>query len=343
MSDQRSSLLKVEDLRTYFPITRGMMKRKIGEVKAVDGISFAIGERETVALVGESGCGKSTAVRTILRAVEPTGGKVLYHTRSGEQVELVAGDEIALRTVRREIRMVFQDPFRSLNPRLTVYDNVGEPLLNHKVGTSAERREKVTELIEQVGLDANHLKRYPHAFSGGQRQRIGLARALALEPRLILADEPTSALDVSVQAQILNLMQSFQEERGLSYLFITHDLNVVRHFSDRTGVMYLGEIVEMAPTATLFDRPRHPYTEALLAASPVPHPRLRGTRKRIGGDVPDPANRPAGCPFHPRCPFARERCKSERPKLESPAGDPERTVACHFRDELDLKGIAPTA
>ena len=339
MDKDNGQILEVDGLRTYFPITRGLLKKRVGEIKAVDGISFDIRERETVALVGESGCGKSTTVRTILRAVDPTGGRMLFRSHGREPIDIARADESVMREVRRQIRMVFQDPFRSLNPRMTVLDNVGEPLRNYRVGSDRERRERVAELMEQVGLEANHLSRYPHAFSGGQRQRIGLARALALKPRLILADEPTSALDVSVQAQILNLMQSLQDRGGLSYLIITHDLNVVRHFSDRSGVMYLGKIVEMAPTEELYTRPRHPYTEALLAASPVPHPRLRGTRKRISGDVPDPADRPPGCPFHPRCPFAAGVCREQEPELTPVPAQPGRTVACHLHEELSLNGV----
>ena len=333
------SILEVQDLCTYFPVTRGVLKKQIGEVRAVDGITFTMRRKETVALVGESGCGKSTAVRTIIRAVEPTRGKVLFETSQGDRVDITKMPKAGMREIRREIRMVFQDPFRSLNPRMTVLDNVGEPLRNYNIGTGSERRERVAELMVQVGLDANHLSRYPHAFSGGQRQRIGLARALAMQPRIILADEPTSALDVSVQAQILNLMQALQNQQEISYLFITHDLNVVRHFSDRSGVMYLGRIVEMAPTAKLFSMPKHPYTAALLAASPVPHPRLRGKRERISGDVPDPANRPKGCPFHPRCIFAKDLCREQEPELVQRPGDPEHTVACHFAEELELKNV----
>ena len=338
MSDV-GSILEVKDLCIYFPITRGVLKRRVGEIKAVDEISFSIRKQETVALVGESGCGKSTTVRAILRAIEPTRGEVIFESKNGNRIDITAVKESEMRQVRREIRMVFQDPFRSLNPRMTILDNVGEPLRNYNVGTSAERRDLVAELLDQVGLDANHLGRYPHAFSGGQRQRIGLARALALQPRIILADEPTSALDVSVQAQILNLMQTLQDQQKISYLFITHDLNVVRHFSDRSGVMYLGKIVEMAPTRKLFSRPRHPYTAALLAASPVSHPRLRGKRDRISGDVPDPANRPSGCPFHPRCKFAKDICKEKEPVLIQRPSSPDHTVACHFSEELDLQGV----
>jgi peptide/nickel transport system ATP-binding protein len=333
------SILEVKELCTYFPITRGVLKRKIGEVKAVDEISFSVHKQETVALVGESGCGKSTTVRTILRAVNPTRGEIIFESKSGNRIDIAAVRESEMRQVRREIRMVFQDPFRSLNPRMTILDNVGEPLRNYNIGSTSERRDRVAELMDQVGLDANHLGRYPHAFSGGQRQRIGLARALALQPRIILADEPTSALDVSVQAQILNLMQSLQDRQEISYLFITHDLNVVRHFSDRSGVMYLGKIVEMAPTRKIFSKPRHPYTSALLAASPVSHPRQRGKRDRISGDVPDPANRPTGCPFHPRCAFAQNICKVEEPVLNERPSSPDHTVACHFGEELDLKGV----
>ena len=339
MIQEGNSLLEVKNLRTYFPIIRGVLKKLVGEVRAVDGIDFTVNAGETVALVGESGCGKSTTVRSILRAVDPTGGQILFHTREGSVVDIAQADEAKMRNVRRDVRMIFQDPYRSLNPRMTVLDNIGEPLRNYKVCSDKERRDRVATLLEQVGLDANHLVRYPHAFSGGQRQRIGLARALAMEPSLILADEPTSALDVSVQAQILNLMQSLQDSQMLSYLFITHDLNVVRHFSDRSGVMYLGKIVEMAPTENLYSSPRHPYTEALLAASPVPHPRLRGKRKRISGDVPDPADRPRGCFFHPRCVFAKDICREKEPELKPLNGNPQHTVACHLHEELTLKGV----
>jgi len=338
MSDA-GPILSVKDLCTYFSITRGVFRREVGVVKAVDEISFSIHKQETVALVGESGCGKSTTVRTILRAIRPTRGEIVFESKAGDLIDIPSVDEHEMRRVRQEIRMVFQDPFRSLNPRMTILDNVAEPLRNYNLGTAAERRDRVAELMSQVGLDANHLGRYPHAFSGGQRQRIGLARALALQPRIILADEPTSALDVSVQAQILNLMQSLQDQQEISYLFITHDLNVVRHFSDRSGVMYLGKIVEMAPTSKLFSKPGHPYTAALLAACPVSHPRLRGKRDRISGDVPDPANRPAGCPFHPRCKFAQDICKEEEPELIRRSSSPDRTVACHFSEELDLPGV----
>ncbi len=340
MATNGRTILRVDDLKVHFALRRGFLRRTVDRLRAVDGISFEIGAAESLALVGESGCGKSTTARSIVRAVKPTGGAVHFTLRSGEVVDTVTADRGRLRELRKQIRFVFQDPFQSLNPRMTVLDIVGEPLRNHRLARGRKLQETVAELMRQVGLDPHHLGRYPHAFSGGQRQRIGLARALALEPRLILADEPTSALDVSVQAQILNLMQQLQQQRDLAYLFITHDLNVVRHFCDRTCVMYVGEIVETAPTRKLFRRPRHPYTEALLAAAPVAHPRLRRPRKLLSGDVPDPADRPRGCPFHPRCPYAEDRCAAEAPALSPSAEDPDHRVACHFADQLDLAGAS---
>ena len=332
-------VLNVEGLMTYFPVRKGFFKRVVGEVKAVDGVWFDIAPSETFALVGESGCGKSTTARSIIRAVQPTGGSVRFTLRSGAVIDTVTADRELLHEVRKQIRFVFQDPFQSLNPRLTVRDIVGEPLVNYGMARGTALKDMVANLLQQVGLDPKHLGRYPHAFSGGQRQRIGLARALALEPRMILADEPTSALDVSVQAQILNLMQQLQSDKGLAYLFITHDLHVVRHFSDRSGVMYVGELVETAPTEKLFSRPRHPYTEALLAAAPVVHPRMRHKRTSLTGDVPDPANRPPGCPFHTRCPYAKDLCGQEQPTLTPSPDDPSHHVACHFAEELNLVGV----
>ena len=334
-----AAVLSIDDLRTYFPIRKGFFRRHVGWIKAVDGISFEIGERETVSLVGESGCGKSTTARSIVRAVDPTGGEVRFHARDGAVLEVTDVDREQLNLLRQQVRMLFQDPFQSLNPRFTVVDIVGEPLRNFGVADGEGLRERVGELLEDVGLDARHMGRYPHAFSGGQRQRIGLARALTMNPRLLLADEPTSALDVSVKAQILNLMQKLQDEHGLSYLFITHELGIVRHFSDRCGVMYLGRIVEMGTTETIFRDPLHPYTEALLSAAPVPNPRAKMERIILEGDVPDPADAPPGCPFHTRCPYAEERCKSEVPALQPLEEGSDHTVACLRAEELELRGV----
>ncbi len=334
-----ATVLSIDDLRTYFPIRKGFFRRHSGWIKAVDGISLEIGERETVSLVGESGCGKSTTARSIVRAVDPTGGQVQFHARDGSVLEVTDVDREQLNLLRQQVRMLFQDPFQSLNPRFTVVDIIGEPLRNFGVADGEGLRERVGELLEDVGLDARHMGRYPHAFSGGQRQRIGLARALTMSPRLLLADEPTSALDVSVKAQILNLMQKLQDEHGLSYLFITHELGIVRHFSDRCGVMYLGRIVEMGTTEAIFREPLHPYTEALLSAAPVPNPRAKTDRIILEGDVPDPADAPPGCPFHTRCPYAEERCKTEVPPLQPMEEGSDHTVACLRVEELELRGV----
>ena len=334
-----ATVLAIDDLRTYFPIRKGFFRRHSGWIKAVDGISLEIGERETVSLVGESGCGKSTTARSIVRAVDPTGGQVQFHARDGSVLEVTDVDREQLNLLRQQVRMLFQDPFQSLNPRFTVVDIIGEPLRNFGVADGDALRERVGELLEDVGLDARHMGRYPHAFSGGQRQRIGLARALTMSPRLLLADEPTSALDVSVKAQILNLMQKLQDEHGLSYLFITHELGIVRHFSDRCGVMYLGRIVEMGTTEAIFREPLHPYTEALLSSAPVPNPRAKTDRIILEGDVPDPADAPPGCPFHTRCPYAEERCKTEVPPLQPMEEGSDHTVACLRVEELELRGV----
>ena len=334
-----ATVLSIDDLRTYFPIRKGFFRRHSGWIKAVDGISLEIGERETVSLVGESGCGKSTTARSIVRAVDPTGGQVQFHARDGSVLEVTDVGREQLNLLRQQVRMLFQDPFQSLNPRFTVVDIIGEPLRNFGVADGDALRERVGELLEDVGLDARHMGRYPHAFSGGQRQRIGLARALTMSPRLLLADEPTSALDVSVKAQILNLMQKLQDEHGLSYLFITHELGIVRHFSDRCGVMYLGRIVEMGTTEAIFREPLHPYTEALLSAAPVPNPRAKTDRIILEGDVPDPADAPPGCPFHTRCPYAEERCKTEVPPLQPMEEGSDHTVACLRVEELELRGV----
>jgi oligopeptide transport system ATP-binding protein len=329
-------LLEITDLRMYFAITQGILVgRHVGDVKAVDGVTLSIAKGETVGLVGESGCGKSTVGRTILRLYRPTSGRIVF---DGQDITLAHG--AALRAIRRRMQMIFQDPYASLNPRMTAAGIISEPLEIHGVGTGAERREKVRDLLATVGLDPDYGNRFPHEFSGGQRQRIGVARALALHPDLIVADEPISALDVSIQAQIINLLKSLQGEFGLTYLFIAHDLSVVRHISDRIAVMYLGRLVETAGSRELNERPLHPYTVALLSAVPIPDPEIESRRRRIilTGDVPSPSNPPAGCHFHTRCWLrARlgdpERCVAEVPQLrELQSGH---AVACHFAEEVD--------
>jgi len=329
--------LKVTGLKMYFPIQRGLARRVVGYVKAVDDVNLAIRKGETLGLVGESGCGKTTVGRCIVRAYRPTAGELLYANRGGGWVDLAMLSDDQLRPYRRELRMVFQDPYASLNPRMNVLDIVAEPLRIHKVAKGKELEYRVADLLRRVGLQPEYMRRYPHAFSGGQRQRIGLARALALEPRLVIADEPVSALDVSVQAQILNLMQDLQAEFGLTYLFVSHDLSVVEYIANRVAVMYVGKLVEVAPASDLFATPAHPYTEALLSAVPRPDPRRRSQRIVLEGDVADPANPPAGCYFHPRCRYAVERCRSEAPLLREVA--PGHTVACHRAGELSLRGV----
>ncbi|WP_460040687.1 ABC transporter ATP-binding protein [Thermaerobacter litoralis] len=316
-------LVRVEDVKKYFPITRGVLGRTVGHVRAVDGVTMEIRQGETFGLVGESGCGKSTLARVILRLVPATGGRVWF---AGRDLFALRGPE--LRRVRREMQIIFQDPFGSLNPRFTVADIIGEPLRVHGMRRRSQREARVAELMELVGLNPAWRHRFPHQFSGGQRQRIGIARAIALNPRFVVADEAVSSLDVSVQAQILNLLADLQERLGLTYLFIAHGLNVVRHVSTRVGVMYLGQLVEVAPTEELFRHPAHPYTAALLSAVPVPHPRRRRERIVLQGDVPSPANPPSGCRFHPRCPFAQPRCREEMPVLRPLASGHH--VACHY-------------
>ncbi len=335
-------LLEVKNLKKYFPIRAGFFRKVVGHVRAVDDVSFAIQEGETLGLVGESGCGKTTTARAILRALEPTDGQILFRTRSGEVVDLASLPEAELRPLRREMQMIFQDPFASLNPRMTLFDIVGEPLL--VIGGMRDRRrraDRVAELLELVGLRREYMQRYPHAFSGGQRQRIVIARALALNPRLVVADEPVSALDVSVQAQVLNLMMKLQRELNLTYLFVAHDLSVVKHFCDRVAVMYVGKIVETAPTQRIFYTPRHPSTAALMAAVPIPDPRIRSAMTPLEGDVPSPANPPSGCYFHPRCPHAVDICSQEPPQLQEIA--PGHFVSCHRAQELELVGIGGPA
>ncbi len=331
------TILEVEGLQKWFPIRRGLMRKVVGHVRAVDGVGFEIRQGETLSLVGESGCGKTTTSRCILRALTPTGGAIRFRTQDGRQIDVAKVPKTELRPLRRQMQMIFQDPFSSLNPRMTIMDIVGEPLLVNGMTDLAARRKRVRELLEVVQLPAQYLNRFPHAFSGGQRQRIGIARALALNPALIVADEPVSALDVSVQAQIVNLLLDLQDRLGLSYLFVAHDLSVVKHVSHRVAVMYVGKIVEIAPTRSLFARPRHPYTEALLSAVPVPDPRQRSRRIVLAGDVADPANVPPGCPFHPRCAYAVERCRVEPPNLRELA--PDHRASCHRAEELSLAGV----
>ena len=331
-------LLEVNDLQKLFPIRRGFLRRVVGHVRAVDGVTFHVERGETLALVGESGCGKTTTSRCVLRAITPTAGQILFRAEGDAVLDVATLPKRQLRPLRRQMQMIFQDPFSSLNPRRTLLDIVAEPLVANRVGTRAERVERVAELLRLVGLRPEYMRRYPHAFSGGQRQRVGIARALALNPRLVVADEPVSALDVSVQAQILNLMLDLQAQLGLTYLFVAHDLSVVKHVSDRVAVMYVGQIVEMAETEPLFTAPRHPYTEALLSAVPKPDPRLRAQRIVLEGEVADAANPPAGCYFHPRCAYAVDRCRIETPRLEPV--QPGHFVACHRARELTLRGIS---
>ncbi len=319
-------LLEVRGLGKHFPVRGGLFRRVVGQVKAVDGVSLTLDAGRTLGLVGESGCGKSTLGRAILRLQEPTAGQVLLR---GEDITALPRD--ALFAQRRQMQIIFQDPYASLNPRRTVGQAIREPLDVHRIGTVAERTRRVAELLDIVGLRVSAQDRYPHEFSGGQRQRVGIARALALNPALIVADEPVSALDVSVQSQVLNLVARLQREHGIAFLFISHDLAVIQHVSDEVAVMYLGRIVETAPAAMLYREPQHPYTQALLSAVPVPDPARRRQRIVPPGDIPSPAHPPPGCAFHPRCPRARERCRLERPELHTaPGADPVSRVACHF-------------
>jgi peptide/nickel transport system ATP-binding protein len=332
-----ANLLEVRGLKKHFPIHGGVLRRVVGQVKAVDGIDFYIKEGETLGLVGESGCGKSTAGRSVIRLYDLTDGEVLFNDPQLGPIHLENLERPQLRQVWSNLQMIFQDPFSSLDPRMTVGRIIAEPLVIHGVASGQKLRDRVAELLTIVGLRPEHASRYPHAFSGGQRQRIGIARALALNPKLIICDEPVSALDVSVQAQVLNLLEDLQHRFNLTYLFIAHDLSVVEHISDRVAVMYVGYLVEMAPTEELFYNPKMPYTEALLSAIPKPDPRNRTRPMRLPGDVPSPANPPSGCYFHPRCPYAKDICKVERPKLQ--LVEKEHWAACHFASELKLNGV----
>ena len=333
------TLLDVSGLQKFFPIRQGLFRRTVGYVRAVDDVSFTVTKGETLALVGESGCGKTTTARAILRAVEPTGGTVKFLSQNGEVIDVTNLPRKALQPLRKEMQLIFQDPWSSLNPRMTLLDLVGEPLLVHGVSSASERQARVEALLKRVGLRPEYMGRYPHAFSGGQRQRIGIARALALRPSLVVADEPVSALDVSVQAQILNLLLELQEEFALTYLFVSHDLAVVKHLSDRVAVMYAGKIVEMGIAAKVFAAPQHPYTEALLSAVPEPNPDWKSRRIVLEGDVPDPASLPTGCAFHPRCRHVIDRCLTEAPVLQS--GADGHLVRCHRASELSLSGVVP--
>ena len=318
-------LLKVRDLRKRFAVKGGILSRTVDQVHAVDGVSFDIGKGETLGLVGESGCGKSTTGRCILRLIEPSSGEIWF---KGADVTRMGGDD--LRALRRDMQIIFQDPYASLNPRLKVGAIIGEALIIHKLApTQKALEDRVVQLLETVGLQPDHMHRFPHEFSGGQRQRIGIARALAVEPKLIVCDEPVSALDVSIQAQVINLLEDLQEEFGLTYLFIAHDLSVVEHISTRVAVMYLGRVVEIAPSRELYDNPLHPYTEALLSAVPIPDPTVKRKRIMLQGDVPNPINPPSGCHFHTRCPIAKPDCATRVPELRE--SRPGHWVSCHYR------------
>jgi peptide/nickel transport system ATP-binding protein len=330
-------LLEIFHLKKHYPITRGLLKRTVGYVKAVDDVSLTLMEGQTLGLVGESGSGKTTLAHSVMRGIDPTAGSVIFHDRERGAVDVANADSETLRHVRRNMQMVFQDPFSSLNPRMTVLDIIAEPLEVNHIASGKAAQDRVAELLQLVGLRPEYMRRYPHAFSGGQRQRIVVARALALNPRLVLMDEPTSALDVSIQAQTLNLLKELQSRLSLSYLFISHDLGVVEHVSDMVAVMYVGRVVEVAPTQKLYQKPKHPYTEALLSSIPKPDPTRKKRRIAITGEIPNPADPPSGCHFHPRCPYAQAVCKQESPPLREIT--PGQFAACHFSEELSLKGV----
>jgi peptide/nickel transport system ATP-binding protein len=339
--DQNRVLLQVNHLKKFFPIRKGFWQKVVGQVRAVDDVTFYINRGETLSLVGESGCGKTTTSRCILRAVTPSAGEILFKTEDNTLLDVASLPHNQLKPLRHQMQMIFQDPFSSLNPRMTLLDIVSEPLQMSGMNDKNQRQERVAELLRLVGLRPEFMRRFPHAFSGGQRQRIGIARALALNPSLVVADEPVSALDVSVQAQILNLMLELQEQLGLTYLFVAHDLSVVKHISERVAVMYVGKLVEMAPNAEIFHQPLHPYTEALLSSVPKPDPRLRSQRIILEGDVADPSNPPPGCYFSPRCRYAQEICYQQSPSLTELS--PAHYVSCHRAHELSLRGVSQSA
>jgi oligopeptide transport system ATP-binding protein len=335
--ENQTALVQVRGLKKYFPIHRGLfIQRHVGDIKAVDDISFDIFQGETLGLVGETGSGKTTAGRTILRLYEPTAGQISF-----DGVDLAQLNEKDMRMMRRRMQMIFQDPYASLNPRMTVGSIIGAPLEVHKIATGRKKRDRIQELLQLVGLNAEFVNRYPHEFSGGQRQRVGIARALAVNPDLVVCDEPISSLDVSIQAQVVNLLEDLQDRLGLTYLFIAHDLSMVRHISDRMAVMYLGKIMELADRNEIYLRPLHPYTQALMSAVPVPDPEIAERRQRIilEGDIPSPINPPLGCRFNTRCPYAEQRCFAEDPEFRELETD--HWVACHFAEEIHDKGIKP--
>jgi peptide/nickel transport system ATP-binding protein len=339
MAEEKDTLLEVKDLKKYFPIQSGFWRRTVGFVKAVDGVNFQIKRGETLGLVGESGCGKTTTGRCILRVIEPTTGQILLKS-NGHTTSVTELSRREIKRYRRHMQMIFQDPYSSLNPRMTVLEIVGEPLLVNGIARGKELQDRVEKTLVSVGLKTEHMRRYPHSFSGGQRQRIGIARALVLRPQLIVADEPVSALDVSIQSQIVNLLQDLQDEYHLTYLFIAHDMSVVRQISNRIAVMYVGKLVEMANTDELLSNPRHPYTEALLSAVPRPDPHHVSGRMILRGEAPDPANPPPGCVFQNRCKYAQDICRVEAPPLVEVA--PGHLASCHFADSLELRGLSPT-
>ena len=337
MNNETQPLLEVTGLVKHFPLHQGIFNRVVGQIRAVDGVDFTLFPGECLGLVGESGSGKTTVGRAILRAIQPDAGKVLFN-HDGNVTDLAIAHHAELRPLRSHMQLIFQDPYSSLNPRMTIAEIIGEPLLIHGMRNRHQREDRVRELLGQVGLQEQHIHCYPHAFSGGQRQRIGIARALALAPELIIADEPVSALDISMQAQVLNLLQELQQRLQLTYLFISHDLGVIRHIADRVAIIYLGRIVEMTAVETLFNTPAHPYTEMLLAAKPTLNISSKRDRIPIGGEAADPAHPPTGCHFHPRCRYAQERCQKETPQLRQLT--PDHQVRCHRAEDLTLAGLA---